>query len=274
MRGLAALAVLTALAACSVGAPVPHTEADWAACTGGTYDAVRISACTTVASDTAADDQRRAAALVQRGVVRAQQGQLGRAVADFGRALRFDPNSSDALVERGRVHQQRGAFDIALRDYDAALAIDPNLPLALEQRESALEGRFDTIFGELDRLDAALRRDPQNPQLLNNRCWLRATSALDLEAALADCDAAIAADPTFGAAWDSRGLVHLKRGEYEAALADYERALEINASDAHYLYGRGLARQALGRLEEAQADFAAAEVAEPGIGAQYRTYGI
>jgi hypothetical protein len=56
-------------------------------------------------------------------------------------------------------------------------------------------------------------------------------------------------------------------------LADYEAALRIEPGNGHYLHGRGLVRRALGMTVEGDADITAAELAEPGIGEAYSTYG-
>ena len=69
----------------------------------------------------------------------------------------------------------------------------------------------------------------------------------DLDAALADCNAALRRPRPTTQRLDSRGLVHLKRGDFAAALADYEAALAIEPERGHFLYGRGLARLRLGQ---------------------------
>lgn len=272
MRAVAAIFAL-ALAACSPPSERAHTQAQWLACQGETFAADRAGACSAVIDDRRAAAELRAAALVFRGQVRAEFGQHGRAVADFSRALRIDAAFVDALVARGAVHVSRGAYDYALRDLDAALAIAPTHRGALDERELALAGRVDAFSAQIAQITEALIRQPLDPELLNNRCWVRALAGRELELALADCDAALLARPAFSAAYDSRALVQLKRGAFAEALADYEAALVQEPGRGHYLYGRGLARRALGQNAEAEADFRAAELAEPGVAELYRGYG-
>jgi tetratricopeptide (TPR) repeat protein len=273
-RALPCAFCLLALASCTPADPAAHAEAKWAQCRAVASPEYRIDACSEVIDSGAVSTERRAAALVARGSIRSELGQHARAVADFGRALRLDPDNALALLERGRVHHDRGAYDSAVRDYDAALAIDPALQLAAQRRLDALEGRAQEHRAEIDFLTEALARDPMNAELLNNRCWLRAVRGEALELALADCDAALRINPAYGAALDSRGLVRLKRGEYEDALADYEAALAVEPGRGHYLYGRGLARLRLGMTSEAEADLADAERAEPGVAQLYAGYGM
>lgn len=272
-RATAALAVAAALAACTPADPAVMAEQNAAQCENGSFPEQRIAACSAVIADAGVEPARRAAALVQRGMLRAEQLQYARAVADYGRALRIDPSNTDALSERGVVHQQRGAFDLAVRDYDAALAIDPRHPLAAYRRDQALQGRLDQVQQQIAQLTELLTREPQNVEALNNRCWLRAVNDEDINAALADCNAALRAAPQSAEALDSRGLVHLKRGEFQAALADYEAAVALEPGRGHFLYGRGLARERLGQRELGQADLAAAETAEPGVAQAYAGYG-
>lgn len=270
---LAGLLAFAALAACAPADPTVTLQQNLAQCEGGAYVEQRIAACSAVIADPSVEPARRAAALVHRGMLRADQGQHARAIADFGRALRIDGTSTDAYSERGAVHQQRGFYDLAVRDYEAALAIDPRNSIAAYRRDEALRSRVDAVQRQIAQLTELLMREPDNAAALNNRCWVRAINDDDLNAALADCNAAVGADASYGAALDSRGLVHLKRGDYQSALTDYQAALAFEPNRGHYLYGRGLARQRLGQAAEGQADLAAAEAAEPGVARAYAGYG-
>lgn len=93
---------------------------------------------------------------------------------------------------------------------------------------------------------------------LNNLCWIQATRGAFLEQALADCEAALALEPTSAAILDSRGMALLHLDRPAEALADYEAALAQSPRMAPALYGRAFARRALGQTEAAQADFTAA----------------
>lgn len=272
-RSTAAAALSAALAACAPADPSVTLEQKLLQCEQGTFADQRIAACTAALTASNLDPLQRANALVQRGMLRAEQGHYGRAVADFGRALRIDATNADALAERGAVHQMRGSYDFAMRDFQAALAIDPDHFIAAYRRDQAMQGRGDQVRQQIARLTEALERDPDNSAMLNNRCWIRAVNDEDLNAALHDCNAALRTAPQSAAALDSRGLVHLKRGDYQAALADYEAALRLQPQRGHFLFGRGLARVALGQVEEGKGDLAAAETAEPGVARAYAEYG-
>lgn len=272
-RALTAAALAAALGACSPGDPASVLAQNIRTCETGAFPEQQVMACSAVIADETAGPTQRAAALVNRGMTRAAEGQHARAVADFGLALRLDPTNSDALSERGAVHEQRGVMELAVRDYEAALALDPGNDIASYRREQAIAGRADSVTRQIAQLSEALERQPRSAPLLNNRCWLRAINDLELDVALADCNAALSVEPGSSQALDSRGLVHLKRGDFAAALADYEAALLVEPNRGHFLYGRGLARTRLGQTEEGEADLSAAEVAEPGVTLAYAGYG-
>lgn len=272
-RALAALFLL-GLAACGSSDPLVVAERRSASCQSSTFETQRLIDCSAIIADPASTPEQRVQAFVNRGVERARLGEHGRAVADFGRALRIDPDNASAYLQRGIVHHDRGAFESAVASYDAALDIEPSLDLAWQRREEAMGYTIEPWRGELNMLNQALLRDPNNVELLNNRCWARAVNDDDLDLALADCNAALAREPRYSAVLDSRGLVYLKRGEYARALADYEAALAIEPNNGHYLYGRGLTHRAMGSKDLADADIRQAETMEPGIGAQYATYNL
>ena len=73
---------------------------------------------------------------------------------------------------------------------------------------------------------------------------------------------------------DSRGLTHLKMGQWNAALSDFAAALRLDSKLASALYGRGLARQKLGRAGPARADINAATALNPNIAKEFERLGL
>jgi tetratricopeptide (TPR) repeat protein len=274
MKRLVFIGAALLLSGCLPPVTAESVEAAWEQCSGQGAADYRVAQCSVVINfaDTAPD--RRAAALVERGKIRAEQNQFGRAMADYGRAMRINHRNAQAYAARALLHQVRGAYDIALRDFDQALAIDPTLQAAIAGREETLAHRTTQFQEDLASITEALQSAPTDSSLLNERCWIRTINDDDLDAALADCNAAILSQPTNAAALDSRGLVHLKRGEYAASIADYEAALAIEPRRGHYMFGRGVARIRMGQTAEGQADIAEAERLEPGITASYQGYGV
>ncbi len=243
-------------------------------CTGEGALEYRVAQCSTVINFPETTPEDRAAALIARGRIRADQSQFARAMTDYGRAMRINNRNAQAYLARAALHQMRGAYNFALRDFDQALAIDPTLEAAITGRNDTLANRVTQYREQLEAVSEDLKAAPTNAALLNERCWIRTINDDDLDAALADCNAALLAEPRNSAALDSRGLVHLKRGDYAASIADYEAALAVEPTRGHYMFGRGVARIRMGLVAEGQADVAEAERLEPGITANYRTYGV
>lgn len=161
-------------------------------------------------------------------------------------AARLAESPTDYLgLESGvRLARLNGDPAQALPALDAALAIAPDSTdlLALRGRTRVLAGDATSARADFDTLRTLAGDDPI---LLNNVCWARALAAFDLDAALADCDAAIAGaeEASF---LDSRARVLLQLGRFDEAKAAYDKALVDRPNQTASLYGRGLARLALG----------------------------
>ena len=74
-------------------------------------------------------------------------------------------------------------------------------------------------------------------------------------------------------AFDSRGLVYLKMGDFNKAIADYDQSLLLGG-EASSLYGRGIAKLRNGDAEAGNKDIAAATKSQPGIAEEFRGYGV
>jgi len=61
------------------------------------------------------------------GDVYARQGDLGKAVEEFKKAIEINPNYADAYHNLGNTYQQMGQFDLAVVNYQKALSINPHL---------------------------------------------------------------------------------------------------------------------------------------------------
>lgn len=274
MRRLFVVLALAPLVACGPRDLAAEAEAQIEACDTEVGWPARIAACTAVIRTEGASNDQRATAFLNRGAARSLMVQQTRAVADFGRALRLNPELAAAYFERGLVHHNRGAFDQAIADYDRALRLEPNMQAAIERREVALNGQVDDFTTRVAQATQLIEDNPTNAALHNNRCWIRAVEGAELDEALTDCNESLRLAPNDAQTLDSRGLVYLKRGEYAAALADYEAAVALEPQQAHFVYGRGVTRLNLGQADEGAADLRAALALEPDIGEIFEGYGV
>jgi tetratricopeptide (TPR) repeat protein len=75
----------------------------------------------------------------------------------------------------------------------------------------------------------------------------------------------IGADPEDPNAYNNRGIVSAKEGQYEAAIAQFTRAFQRNPVFAEAYYNRGLVDLAIGQLGQAVSDFSKAVEIKPGF---------
>lgn len=211
----------------------------------------------------------------QRALVESKLQQHQQAVGDIDKALQLNPEYIDALMIRAQIRLHDKDNEGAAADLDA---VDRLVP-----KEADIRHRLAGLYEEADRLPSAIEQlnlwikvrpdDINRVSALNGRCWDRALLGQELELALKDCDAALRLKdntPTH----DSRGLVHLRRGEYAKAIADYDAVLKINPKAAWSLYGRGLAEKKIGKTTAGEADIAAAMAVNPQIAERAKKYGI
>lgn len=142
-------------------------------------------------------------------------------------------------AQRAMAYYRAGENEMAIADFSLALELDPALLLAL-----------------------------------NGRCWIRAVEGVELEGARRDCDAAIALDPEFHEALDSRAMVSMREGRWNDAWQDFNAAVSIRGDVAVYVYGRGLASLALGNSEAGNADLNRARALDRQIDRFYRELGL
>jgi len=187
------------------------------------------------------------------GVVRAQSGQLERALADIDEALKTVPDDADAVLNRANVLKMLGRPQDALDGYDAALRLRPGWQQAENNRGTALQalGRHDEALAAYDRVLAAV---PGHIEALNNRGSVLQDLKRPAEA-LAAYEQALRLAPNFAAAFNNRGSALLELKRFGDALSCFDRALALRPGDAQAINNRGNALQGLMRYDEALAAY-------------------
>lgn len=67
-------------------------------------------------------------AYFNRGIVYSNAGEIEKAIGDFTRAVRLDPDYVNAYVERGRLHEASGDLASAIRDFSRVAELVPDNP--------------------------------------------------------------------------------------------------------------------------------------------------
>lgn len=197
-------------------------------------------------------DPRTAEEYRQRGAFHLRTGRPERALADYGVALRLEPNDALLHSDRAEVHRRAGTLDQALADCNEALRLDPRLPAALARRAAVWNDRNEPDRARAD-CGAALKIDPKCAAALSHRGHAHLLKG-DLDRALADCDEAIWLDARLASACCHRGLVLLAKGDLDRALADLGRAIELDPSSAPAHRARGEVHRLKNDADKALAD--------------------
>jgi len=76
-----------------------------------------------------------------------------------------------------------------------------------------------------------------------------------LKDAIAGYDEAIRLDPYFAQAYNNRGLVYARLGQFQRAIQDFNEAIQLDPRDTIAYYNRGTAYSNLGQFQQAIQDF-------------------
>jgi len=203
-----------------------------------------------------------------------------------------DTNIDAATVARD--YTEAGRYDDAQAVLAARLGAAPDdadAQVATAVMDAA-QGRYADAAKTADRVVSATHNSAFG---FANRCWVRAVAGSDLDAALADCDKAIALEPGESSVWDSRGLVDFKRGDAKTAVADFDKSIALHSygdydwnarvlqndaardalnDQAGTYYMRGLAKTKAGDADGGARDIATAKAHDPYIDDEYSHYGV
>lgn len=132
-----------------------------------------------------------------RGLAYFQIGQLGRAIADYDRAIQLNPDLAGAYNNRANYYASLGRLEEAIADYDKTIDLNPvHVRAWINQGITYRDmGQYDEA---IENFDFALRLG-----------WLE------------------------GHIYAERGRTYHKRGDWNCAQADYQRALKHLPQSSH-----------------------------------------
>jgi len=207
-----------------------------------------------------------------------KQRNFEKAVADYSQGATLAEarvKDNPAYVSQfymGRAQAYAGGKKLpdAINDYSKAIQLDPQVAMYVA-RGTAYFDSGDKVRAIVD-LNEAIRLEQDFAPAWNSRCWVEAISD-ELAYAFRDCNEAARLAPDNPLVLDSRGLVNLKIGNLDASIADYDAALKANPQLASSLYGRGLAKNKK-QPHGGDSDLAAAAAIQPDIAKDYSGYGL
>jgi len=210
---------------------------------------------------------------VERGEVHHANGDVGKAEADFAKAIELEPTSGWAYCSRGHLRLDQGDTAKALADPNKAVQLSrlsrwrwDYYPFAYYLRGLAKEKVGDPTAAA-DR-DKAVMLWPGLPDWIRDeydymkpgRTLTQRTTVL--KPALPPLSEKVS---PLAKQIVEAGKALAAKGDLEQAVATYNRALQIAPRYAEAYVHRGLARMRLKKTEEAEQDFAEALQINPGL---------
>lgn len=154
-----------------------------------------------------------------------KKGANDQAMTDLNKALELDKRDHEALVMRGTLHYELGEVEKANRDISDSLLIQPNSVRGVMMRSmvAAQEGRFSEAIADMEML---VRAAPNNLDWIRQ---LASYYQMDKRPRLAIklLDQLIEADQDDSSAMRLRGDAKLSVSMHQEAVEDYEAAIKI-----------------------------------------------
>jgi tetratricopeptide (TPR) repeat protein len=121
-----------------------------------------------------ADPQENPQAYLALGAACLEMRDYDKAIENFSKAIRLDPQNAEAYNLRGVAWKFKGQFDNMIRDCTEAIRIDPKFAAAYHNRGRAWRGKkeYDKAIADFTQ---ATRVDPLYGGAYNSLAWLRAT---------------------------------------------------------------------------------------------------
>jgi tetratricopeptide (TPR) repeat protein len=212
------------------------------------------------------------AAYVQRGW---KGTSFDESLADYNAAIRLNPKRPEAIWRRAQLYTSKEDIEHALADYKEVIRLDPKNFIYYRDRAQIYESRNDFASAAADNETIARLPDYAYVSVIywTSACRDRLTAG-QIEQALKDCEAGLAALPTDPPAHDARGLIYLKTGDFDQAIADFDAALSVFPNVAFSFYGRGLAKLKKDDVTGGNDDLAKANMIQPDIANEFARYGV
>jgi tetratricopeptide (TPR) repeat protein len=211
----------------------------------------------------------RALVLTNRCVLRQRQRRLDDAERDLRQAIDLQPKVYQGYLNLADLLKRKNDSVGALKLLDQALAINPNDPTLYFERARLHAEKGDRTAAALDfeQVIAKEKPDSKSDRVLRARVELAHLRCLagEHQAALADCDAILAANGNFPEAHRQRAEVLLALGgRHKEAAAELQQYLKVGGKETAAVHkARGLLFAQKGDYRSAVAAYSQALVLEP-----------
>jgi len=198
------------------------------------------------------------------GLIKRHQKEHALAVMYFDSAIQQKPLEADYYVNRGLVKAEAGDIEGARKDYQDALRYNNTHEIA---RHNLLVLLGDSK-SKAAALDSLIAKEPSTPYALAERGYQRMQSGL-WKAALEDYNNAIAIDSTDEEYFLNRGLVKEKLKDNKGAYADFTRAIALRENFDKAWMNRASLLARTNQLNEAIEDYTIALYHNPNYASAY-----
>ena len=210
----------------------------------------------------------------QRSDAYARLGKNKEALADAQKALELDPGSVDNILSVADLMARSGNYKSAVAMLEEHAALGGDDRRTYERSKQSILGDFGDAKEAVSFVNKLLEADPNDPDLLNQKCWTQGIRQIEIDTALSVCTRAVELSENSIAALDSRALLYFRLGRMEDALNDLNTVLDADPALPESRYMRSLVYTRLGRKAEAASDMAIAQRLAPIIREYYDRFNI
>jgi serine/threonine protein kinase/tetratricopeptide (TPR) repeat protein len=209
---------------------------------------------------------RSARAYFERGLAQELLGRKALADNDFAKAKEFDSSVERTFVVQGDAYSQLRQWDKAIAEYSKAVEATAGKQYLPERgRAFSCATRWDEAIADYSRAGKE-----GNWELLDTLAVIFARQGRP-ERVLALASEHLERNAKFASAWEQRGELYGKLGQWDKALEDFTQAIKLYGAGKQPLRfsvfnSRAVAYAHLGKIKEAKDDFAQAVVLAKGVG--------
>ena len=160
-----------------------------------------------------------------RGIAKGKLGDFKGSIGDFDNAIRLNPEYAGAYNNRGAAKADLGDLERAIEDFDQAIRLKPEYAGAYKNRGIA-KGDLGDFEGAIDDYDHVIKLNPEDIYTYNNR-GIAKDYLDDVRGAIDDYDNAIRINPKYAGTYNNRALAKRKLGDFEGAIEDFDHAIKL-----------------------------------------------
>jgi tetratricopeptide (TPR) repeat protein len=197
-------------------------------------------------------DPKYAEALMTRGSIKLQMGNVSGAEADFNQLIALRPKDAFAYLARAGLHRHTKHIPLALADLDRAVALTPSPTILKSRGEMHIEMKnWEKALADFNRVVELV------PDFvgIHYGLGLARIGLGEWQEALTALDRSLELLPAHGPSYASRALVHAKLKQWQQSIEDYGRAIAALPDEPGLFLERGAVYAELHEKMKAIADW-------------------